>query len=293
MAAKMNGKTAPAESESGSKPLKCGLIMPISSSGEYTEAHWAEVLSIISDAVASADLDASLVSFADETTVIPKTIVQNLYDTPLVICDVSGKNANVMFELGLRLAFDKPTIIVKDDKTTFSFDTGSIEHLLYPRDLRYTKIVEFKIKLAEKVRATLKAAEEPDYSTFLKHFGKFTVAKLDEKELPQQEFILEELRAIRQSIVLMAPRVPNGRIGREGRMRFNVDSLDGPSARAFADAGLRVPGVIRATAFQSGSSSEVEFEIEHANLDNVERSLAFLYSQGLNQSRGKTLEKGE
>jgi hypothetical protein len=36
---------------------------------------------------------------------------------PDYLCDVSGKNANVMFELGLRLAFDNPTIIIKDDKT--------------------------------------------------------------------------------------------------------------------------------------------------------------------------------
>jgi len=32
-----------------------------------------------------------------------------------------------MFELGLRLAFDKPAIIVKDDNTSYSFDTAPIE----------------------------------------------------------------------------------------------------------------------------------------------------------------------
>jgi hypothetical protein len=35
----------------------------------------------------------------------------------------------------MRLAFDRPTIIVKDDLTTYSFDTSPIEHLEYPRDL--------------------------------------------------------------------------------------------------------------------------------------------------------------
>src|ERR1019366_7659753 len=101
---------------------------------------------------------------------IHKTIVQNLYDNPLVICDVSSKNPNVMFELGIRLAFDKPTIIVKDDATTYSFDTASIEHIPYPRDLRFGKIVEFKAKLAGKVAATLEASKDPGYSTFLKNF---------------------------------------------------------------------------------------------------------------------------
>ena len=73
-----------------------------------------------------------------------KEIIQNLYENPGLVCDVSGKNPNVMFELGLRLAFDKPTIIVKDNKTSYSFDTSAIEHLEYPRDLRFSKIVEFK-----------------------------------------------------------------------------------------------------------------------------------------------------
>jgi len=59
-----------------------------------------------------------------------------------------------MFELGLRLAFDKPTIIVKDDKTTYSFDTAPIEHLEYPRDLRFPRMVEFKSRLKEKIKGT-------------------------------------------------------------------------------------------------------------------------------------------
>jgi len=133
-------------------------------------------------------------------SIIQKRIIQNLYDNPIVVCDVSGKNPNVMFELGLRLAFDKPTVIVKDDKTSYSFDTSPIEHITYPRDLRFTQVVEFKQKLAEKVKATRQAANDPSYTTFLKHFGEFKVAKLEKKEVSGQEFIVEELRSLRQEL---------------------------------------------------------------------------------------------
>jgi hypothetical protein len=61
-----------------------------------------------------------------------------------VIGDVSCKNPNVMFELGMRLAFDKPTIIIKDDQTSYSFDISPIQNLEYPRDLRFNKIIDFK-----------------------------------------------------------------------------------------------------------------------------------------------------
>jgi hypothetical protein len=87
---------------------------------------------------------------------------------------------------------------VKDDKTSYSFDTASIEHLEYPRDLRFSRIVEFKEKLADKIKATHeRATSDSNYTTFLKHFGEFTVVKLDKKEVSSQEFILQELAAIR------------------------------------------------------------------------------------------------
>jgi len=43
----------------------------------------------------------------------------------MIVCDISGRNPNVMFELGLRLAFDKPAIIIKDEITPYSFDTSA------------------------------------------------------------------------------------------------------------------------------------------------------------------------
>lgn len=179
----------------------CGIVMPISALEDCNEAHWADVLNIISDAIRDAGYKPNIVSNADEVGIIQKRIIQNLYDNEVVVCDVSGKNPNVMFELGIRLAFDKPTIVLKDDRTDYSFDTSPIEHISYPRDLRFTKIVEFKQKLSEKIIATAKASRaDPSYSTFLKHFGEFKVASLDQKEVGPQEFILEEVSEIKRSL---------------------------------------------------------------------------------------------
>lgn len=182
------------------KPV-CGVVMPISTIDGCSESHWADVLEIVTEAIEEAGFDANLVSNADDVGIIHKRIIQNLYDNPIVVCDVSGKNPNVMFELGIRLAFDKPTVIIKDEKTTYSFDTSAIEHIEYPRDLRFSRIVDFKVKLKEKIVATHKrATTDPNFTTFLKHFGEFTVAKLDKKEVSGQEFIMEELRSIRSAV---------------------------------------------------------------------------------------------
>lgn len=186
----------------------CGVVMPISAIDDCTEAHWSEVHAILTSAIKDAGFEPNLVSDADDVGIIQKRIIQNLYDNPIVVCDVSGKNPNVMFELGLRLAFDKPTIIIKDNRTSYSFDTAPIEHLEYPRDLRFGQIVQFRSKLCEKIKATFERSRtDPNYTTFLKNFGEFTVAKLDKKEISSQEYIMEELRSIRM-LVQKSDRAP-------------------------------------------------------------------------------------
>ena len=176
----------------------CGLIMPISSIDGCSEAHWLDVKKIITDSITSSGFKANLVSDADDVGVIQKRIIQNIYDNPIVVCDVSCKNPNVMFELGMRLAFDKPTIIIKDDKTSYTFDTSNIEHLEYPRDLRFNKIIEFKEKLKDKILATIKASSEnKNYTTFLGHFGKFNVANIETKDISKEDYIIEELNELK------------------------------------------------------------------------------------------------
>lgn len=106
-----------------------------------------------------------------------------------------------MFELGIRLAFDKPTIIIKDDKTDYTFDTSIIEHLGYPRDLRFSKILSFKENLKKKIQGTYeKATKDPNYSTFLKNFGEYKVAQLAEKEVTSDRFILSALEELKHEI---------------------------------------------------------------------------------------------
>jgi hypothetical protein len=179
----------------------CGVVMPISSIGECSAEHWSEVKEIVFDAIEKAGFDYNLVSDADDSGIIQKRIVQNLYNNELVVCDVSAKNPNVMFELGIRLAFDKPTIIIKDDKTDYSFDINVIEHLAYPRDLRYSQIVRFKEALANKIKGTFdKSIHDPKNSTFLKSFGEFKVSRLTEREVSSDKYILSVLEDLHSDI---------------------------------------------------------------------------------------------
>jgi hypothetical protein len=236
----------------------CGIVMPISPIDGCSESHWADVLGVLSDAIDDAGFEPNLVSNADDIGIIQKRIIHNLYDNPVVVCDVSGKNPNVMFELGLRLAFDKATVIVKDDKTSYSFDTSAIEHIEYPRDLRFTKIVEFKTKLTEKIAGTYAmSAANPDFSTFLKHFGEFKVAKIDQKEVSSQEFLEEELKGIRLAISRLERSQPNRSQRARGDLNFCLKSRAAKDLPELLRAVLEIPNVKEAWLERTGEHNHL------------------------------------
>jgi len=198
---KKTGGPAQVEVTTPDKKPTCGIVMPIGAMGDCSVEHWLEVRQILIDVCNSAGFISSLVSDADEVGIIQKRIIQNVYSSNVVVCDVSHKNPNVMFELGMRLAFDKPTIIVKDDKTDYTFDVGVVEHLDYPRDLRYGKILQFRKKLEEKLVNTYnESLGNEKYSTFLKSFGEFKVATIETKEVSKDQLILESIDELKRNV---------------------------------------------------------------------------------------------
>lgn len=185
------------------KPI-CGVIRPIADLGDYLASHWLEVHAIIADAVDQSGYRARLVSESDASGVILSEIVTNLYENPIVVCDVSGRNPNVMFELGMRLAFEKPTIVIKDDETPFSFDTSPVKHLMYPRSLRFQAIVDFKLELSRALISTVEASQKPDHRGYLQQFGPISVTQLGEQSLDLNS-LAEELRDTRRMMQSFRP----------------------------------------------------------------------------------------
>jgi len=182
------------------KKESCGVIMPISAIGTYSKDHWSDVLAIIKESLEESPFAVDLVSSSDEVRVIQEAIVKNVYTNSMIVCDVSAGNPNVLFELGLRLAFDKPFVVIKDDKTPFNFDTGPVQHLIYPSDLRYPYVVSFQEDLLQKVMKTYEAYKDPNYKTYLKTFGEFIIPKLETKEVSGEQYIIEEIKAINRKL---------------------------------------------------------------------------------------------
>jgi hypothetical protein len=174
----------------------CGLIMPISTNESGSAEHWRQVRDIICAALIETDLNVKMVSESDEVNVIHNNIVTNVYANDIVICDVSSRNPNVMFELGMRLAFDKPVVIIKDRETPYTFDVGNIYHIEYPRSLNYIEILEFQKELKEKTLMTLDASQQPDYSPFLSNYKIKKLAGIEVEFVGKEEFMMSSLKEI-------------------------------------------------------------------------------------------------
>jgi len=257
----MSQASTKVQNDTSTTPLTCGIVMPISAIDGCSADHWSDVKAIIQEAVesiASPKFSSRLVSDADDIGVIQKRIVQGVYTSDVLVCDVSAKNSNVMFELGMRLAFDRPTVIIKDDKTDYSFDTSIIEHIPYPRDLRFSRIVSFKKQLAEKVLATYQAAlKNPDHSTFLKNFGTFKVAHLDQKEASSEQVVLEMLSDLQREVSQLR-RQPTSRARASVDMSEQVASI----VKTLIDFRRKDPALQL-----SADDSMVERLIAHKELD--------------------------
>jgi len=72
----------------------------------------------------------------------------------MAICDLSSRNPNVLFELGIRQAFDKPVLLVQERDTPQIFDIAPLRYTEYRPALIYREVLEDQDKIAEGLRST-------------------------------------------------------------------------------------------------------------------------------------------
>ena len=181
-------------------PDRCGIIMPIAAMPGYEADHWAEVLSLISRAISNSGRTPEPVWAGGAADIIQERIVRNLFDLPMAVCDVSGLNSNVMLELGMRLAFGKPTIIITDELMKPPFDINAIEYIPYPRDLHILRAEAFIERLAERIEQLSELAKSSEYRPFIKTFGPIEPGTPGTEGIPIGNAVLSQLEQMGSAI---------------------------------------------------------------------------------------------
>ena len=117
--------------------------MPISDQEGYEKGQFTKVYEdIFKPACISSGYDPIRADEVKQTNLIHLDILQKLIASPMAICDLSSRNPNVLFELGLRQAFDKPTVLVQEVGTPKIFDIAPLRYTEYRKELRYREVLE-------------------------------------------------------------------------------------------------------------------------------------------------------
>jgi hypothetical protein len=184
---------------------KCFVVMPISDNPEYPSGHFDRVYKhLICPAVVSAGYFPERADGNLNTDCIPIQIIKDIINADLVVCDMSSKNPNVMYELGLRHAFDnKPTVLIKDNKTGAIFDVETLRYMPYDAALRIDAVTKSVEDLKEFIKNTVENFD--DGLNSLVRLANFISPKLnssltEEKISNDSVIILNELRGLSEKI---------------------------------------------------------------------------------------------
>lgn len=138
----------------GERP-ECFVIMPISDPEGYAPGHFRRVFEdLFAPACERSGYRAVRADQVRQTNLIHLDILQRIIDTPMAICDLSSRNPNVLFELGLRQAFDKPVVLVQEEGTPSIFDITPLRITTYRREMLYRDVLDNQAELAEAIAAT-------------------------------------------------------------------------------------------------------------------------------------------
>lgn len=123
------------------KGKSCFVIMPISQQVGYEAGHFDFVYEdIIKPSIEATGMVPIRADETINTNLIQLDILRKVIGSDMAICDMSAKNPNVFYELGVRQAFDKPTVLMTDNVTSAPFDVSSLRYVEYQEKMSYRDV---------------------------------------------------------------------------------------------------------------------------------------------------------
>ena len=143
--------------------LMCFVIMPISDPEDYEEGHFKHVYEdLIIPACKKANFEPTRADEVKESNLIQLDILNKLLEAPMAVCDLSSHNPNVLFELAIRQAFDKPVALIQEKGTPRIFDIESLRATDYCKDLKYHNVLIDQTEITKTIKATFESHGESD-----------------------------------------------------------------------------------------------------------------------------------
>lgn len=203
----------------------CFVVMPISDREGYPAGHWDRVyVGLIAPAAKAAGFKPELATSDRRANIIHAAIVKQLVSADLVICDVSDLNPNVMLELGIRQAFDKPVVVIKDEITANPFDLIPLRYEGYNSALRFDQVKASVATLTGAIEATMR---DPSANSLIRFVEIAAAAVPGQSKLTEQEaqfsFLQTQIGALTREVGFLSgflrsePRSPTLSLGMLGK----------------------------------------------------------------------------
>lgn len=200
-------KAAATEGEISPQLPACFVIMPISDPDGYVKGHFKHVYDdIVSPACEKAGFKALRADQVKQSNLIHLDILQKLLDAPMAVCDLSSRNPNVLFELALRQAFDKPVALVQEVGTPSIFDISPFRYTEYRKERTYHEVLEDQTSIAAAIKETFEAHRGgKGVNSIVKLLALSKPAALPQINAPEasadiQQLILAELSQLRDEV---------------------------------------------------------------------------------------------
>jgi hypothetical protein len=227
---------------------ECFTIMPITTPPHYVELtgdpdHFGHVMRHLHKPAIERAGYRFISPSVTNATIIQAQIIRHLETAELVLCDISYLNANVFFELGIRVALDRPVALVRDSLTAdIPFDNAMMSCHTYDARLDPWILEDQITGLTEYIGE----AGANKQNAMWQYFGITRRAQeADPDDLEQQQFkqIFRELTELREMLRSQyASSGPEPRTGTSApHFGESVGSLASPSGPALGRRQVPLP----------------------------------------------------
>ena len=134
-------------------------------------------------------------------------VIESLADSELVIADLTGKNPNVFYELGVRHALRNRTILIAQDVDDIPFDLRGLRAISY--EYEPESLVRFRRSLEAAVKEVLVGEDRVD-NPVRRYLHDREVAKVLASSAPPGDFVKEliyDMKALRGQFASLSEEV--------------------------------------------------------------------------------------
>ena len=253
--------------------------MPVSDHDDYEAGHFKRVYEhIIKPACIKAGFEPLRADDVQKSNIIVVDILHKIVNCEMALCDLSSKNPNVLYELGIRQAFDLPVALIKDNVTPRIFDIQGFRDVGYNSSMRVDEVNSAVEQIAEVITATYDQHDTKDNSII----SLLSITKASIKEpislSPEMSFIMDALKSINEKIIKLEPvhefnsKDLDGSRGLAVKGKENV-SADETDLKLFSSDGHNFElydivyhakfgrgTVVKITSIKGQAKAEIEFE---------------------------------